>query len=494
MSVRKVAPFKLSERAEFLIDNLDLEEATGVDGARWEHFQLDHLCDDSPFRIEVKSRQIAWSWLSAAEAICYAILRGEDTVFVSINQDEASEKIVYGKRIYNALKVGGLPRITRDSLTDLEFENGARLTSLTGRAPRGRARSHVRLDEFCFVQNDRQIYAATLPIIAKGRTTLRMASSPFGTQGLFYEIYSEILRAYPGYTRKRTPWWEIYAFCKDVRTARREAPFLLTDDRVRQFGNDRIMLLYENMLLEDFGQEFECDFVGSGDAWITFEEIKRAQSVDLLYRRAKGTGKNISNALTAIDRLVDDIKAGKVEAILAGGLDVGRKKDTTELFFVGLGANGLLPLRLMISLSNMPFEFQEEIVFYAMRVLPVVRLLIDQTGLGRNLAENVVKAWPYKSAGVNFTQASKQMWASDLKKSLQGLAVRIPPERDLAYQLHSVKRVVRGTMLTFDVEQDSKERGHGDMFWALSLAISAAKQFIFIGDANTTGEGMTTYW
>ena len=131
---------------------------------------------------------------------------------------------------------------------------------------------------------------------------------------------------------------------------------------------------------------------------------------------------------------------------------------------------------------------------YAMRSLPIVRLLIDQTGLGRNLAENVVKLWQYKTAGVNFTQAGKQMWASDLKKGIQTLAVRIPMERDLAYQLHSVKRVVRGTTLTFDVEQDSKEKGHGDMFWALALAVAAAKQFVFIGDGNMLGEGIVTYW
>ena len=490
----EVAGRKLTERAEFLIDNLDLEKATGVDGARWENFQVEHLCDDSLFRIEVKSRQIAWSWLSAAEAIAYAILDGDDTVFVSINQDEASEKVVYSRRIYEALQLSGLPKIKRDSLTDLEFDNGARLTSLTGRAPRGRARSHVRLDEFCFVQNDRQIYAATLPIISKGRRTLRIASSPFGTQGLFYEIYSEVLRPYPGYTRKRTPWWEIYAFCVNVREARIEAPFMPTEERVRRYGNERMQMLYDNMLLEDFGQEFECDFVGSGDAWITFEEIKRAQDHDLVYRRARCTGKSITSALNAIDRLADDLRQGRIEPILAGGIDVGRKKDTTEIFFVGLGGNGGMPLRLMISLANMEFEFQQEIILYAMRSLPIVRLLIDQTGLGRNLAENIVKLWQYKTAGVNFTQAGKQMWATDLKKAVQTLAVRIPPERDLAYQLHSVKRVVRGTTLTFDVEQDSKEKGHGDQFWALALAVAAAKQFVFIGDGNMHGEGIFTYW
>lgn len=51
-----------------------------------------------------------------------------------------------------------------------------------------------------------------LPIISKGRTTLRIASSPFGQDGLFYEIYSKVLRPYRGYERLQIPWWEVYAF------------------------------------------------------------------------------------------------------------------------------------------------------------------------------------------------------------------------------------------------------------------------------------------
>jgi len=79
-------------RALFLVEHLDLAEATQVDDAKWEHFQLAHLSDDSTFRIEVKSRQIAWSWLSAVEGLADAILDGRSSIYVSINQDEAQEK------------------------------------------------------------------------------------------------------------------------------------------------------------------------------------------------------------------------------------------------------------------------------------------------------------------------------------------------------------------------------------------------------------------
>ena len=134
--------------------------------ARWEAFQIDHLDDEKTFRIETKSRQIAWSWISAAEAVAeaHADLWGDqprDSIFVSIKTEEAAEKIRYARRIYDSLKerspIGSsMHRITRDGQLHLEFSNGARLNSLPAVPPRGRARANVYLDEFAHVAQVRR--------------------------------------------------------------------------------------------------------------------------------------------------------------------------------------------------------------------------------------------------------------------------------------------------------------------------------------------------
>ncbi len=186
-----------STRRLFLVDTLDLEAATGVAGARWEAFQLRHLDDDGTFRIENKSRQIAWSWLSAAEAVAVAVLGKESSMFVSINLDEATEKIRYARMVYEALRIGGLPKISRDNRLALEFDNGARLLSLPAKPPRGRSRFNVYLDEFAHVRDARQIYTAALPVISKGGR-LRIGSSPYGASGVFWEVFTEHGQRYPG--------------------------------------------------------------------------------------------------------------------------------------------------------------------------------------------------------------------------------------------------------------------------------------------------------
>ena len=61
-------------RAKLLVEYLDLPAASGVDDARFEYFQLKMWNDDSIFYHEDKSRQIAWSFAIAAEAVADAML------------------------------------------------------------------------------------------------------------------------------------------------------------------------------------------------------------------------------------------------------------------------------------------------------------------------------------------------------------------------------------------------------------------------------------
>jgi phage FluMu gp28-like protein len=462
---------RLSERAQFLVDNLDLPTASGVDGARWEHFQLAHLSDDSPFRIEAKSRQIAWSFTVAAEAVADAMLGAQSTAIISINLDEASEKVRYARKVYECLQIGKLPRLIRDSVFHLEFSNGARIISHPATPPRGKARLNIVLDEFAHVQRDREIYTAAIPLISKGGR-IRIGSSPFGASGVFWEIFREEMRKYPGYTRKTTPWWEIYSFCISVREARKLAPAMPTAERVEAFGNDRLKAIYANMLEEDFRQEYETEIVDEATAWISWEIIKRNQEAfadaEMWYRHVASTGE----ALALILEILDEIKQGKVEPALYGGIDVGRKKDLTEFFILGLTTSGSMPLRAMVSLDRVEFDEQEACFHQMITALPFVQVLVDQTGLGMQLAENLSRTGI--AQGVTFTNETKALWATETKISAERGNTPIPPERDLSYQIHSIKKMITPAKnVVFDTARN--EQHHADKFWAWALAVWAAR-------------------
>lgn len=456
---------------------MDLEAACGVAGARFEYFQIALWDDEGVFRIDNKSRQIAWSWAAAADGMADAILTGRDSIYVSINQEEAKEKIRYAKAIHDSLApFADMPKIKRDSSQEIELTNGARLSSLPARPPRGRAKSNVYLDEYAHVRLDQDIYTAALPIISKGGR-LRIGSSPMGAAGRFWEIFTESMQPYPAYKRRNTPWWEVYSFCTNVREARHAAPEMPTEERVPLFGNTRIATIFDNMPLEDFQQEYECLFVDEVTAWFTWDEIRRNQDTDHVWVKAHARENKITGVIHAIDRLAAMIDAGMVENTLAAGMDVGRTRDVSEFYAVGIGTTKALPLRMAITLEAMEFDDQMMVIAYALDHLPIVELQIDKNGIGMNLAENARKAYPGKAYGYDFTNGSKQLLATDAKQHLQQNHTPLPPDRDLSYQIHSIKRQVSPSKkLTFDTDREQKH--HADKAWAWMLAIHAGLKMV----------------
>ena len=466
---------KLGYHALFAIENIDIEAASGVEGARWENFQLDFLSDMSLFRSDNKSRQIAFSFITSLRSIVRATLDGQSSLFVSVNKDEAAEKIRYAKTIMEAMHPDTRPRLIKDSVMILEFANKARLISLASRAPRGKARMDVYLDEFAHAQRDREIYQGALPVISKGGT-IRIGSSPMGASGVFWEVHSEALRKYPGYTRRDTPWWKTYAFCRDPREAHKHSIGLTIEQLVYQYGNERIIRIFENIPIDDFLTEYCCIFVDEKASWITWEEIRANQHEErddnnqLIYPVLLAKG--VDKAIEAIEQVGTWISQNKIERVLYAGVDVGRTRDTTEIYFVGLSSVESYPLRLAITLDNVKFKEQENVLAHALNRLPVAKMLIDRNGIGMSLAESLEDKFPVKVEGVNFTNATKTLWATNAKMLVQRQKTPIPMDRDLAYQIHSIKRKITASKnLSFDT--DANEKHHADKFWAWALALSA---------------------
>jgi len=108
-----------------------------------------------------------------------------------------------------------------------------------------------------------------------------------------------------------------------------------------------------------------------------------------------------------------------------------------------------------------------------MDVLPVAGFNIDRNGIGMQLAEQAEAQWPGKAAGQNFTAQSKALWATDTKMLVQKRKTPLPVDRSLAYQIHSIKKIVTGSKnLVFDTS--ANEKHHADKFWAMALALAAA--------------------
>lgn len=419
-----------------------------------EPFQSAFLDNRARFRWVTKSRQVGYSFIFALEALARCHLRdGHTAVFVSYNQADAVEKILIARQVYEELPIAFQKKLVTDAKTELAFESNARgrrlsrIISVPSKPPRGK-KGDVYLDELAHYINDRQVYTGSTALILRSQGQLTGCSTPLGRRGIFWEIATEEFRRYPHHTQQVVPWWLCRFFCTDTKRAAVEAPALSTEERVQTFGKPNLIEQFDSLPIEDFQQELETLFVDESYSFYPYELILPCTTDDLALATDPG-------------------EVPRPNGRIVAGFDVGRVRDRSELA-VFEQIEGRYTCRLLKSFDGVPFAEQEGELRRLLNVLPVARLSVDRSGIGMNLAENLAREFP-QVVPENFTNESKERWATDFKIVLQRRDVVLPRNRELVGQIHSIKkRVLPSGKVSFDAERTA--RGHADKFWAVALA------------------------
>jgi phage FluMu gp28-like protein len=420
-----------------------------------EPYQTAFLNNRSRFRWINKSRQVGFSMVMSLEALARCHLReGHTSVFVSFSLDEAKERILMARQVFEDMPTSYQKRLVVDSKTELTFEsNGprkriSRILSVPSKAPRGK-KGDIALDELAHMINDREVYRGSTALILRSHGQLTGCSTPLGRRGIFWEIASESLRRYPHHSRQSVPWWLSRFFCNDVPRAAIEAPNMATEKRVHAFGQQVLVEQFDSLPLDDFQQELEALFVDESYSYYPYELILPCTSDDLAEHR------DFESIPHPTGRLV-------------AGFDVGRTRDHSELAVFEQQGDRFV-CRLLRRYEQVPFAEQEADLRKFLLRVPVARLSIDRSGIGMHLSENLAADFPQVIPEV-FTNDSKERWATDFKILLQRRDVTIPRDRDLVGQIHSIKRrVLPSGKVAFDAERTGRA-GHADRFWAIALA------------------------
>lgn len=458
-----------------------------------DFWQDDFIKNRNRYICLLKSRQTGFSFVVAIKGLVKALdpARTQYTKqFVSYNEEDAQEKIRYAKQFYDSIPARYKKKLVHQTATMLEFEDiggktTSRLISLPCRPPRGK-NGDVCLDEFAIYlpRLSKEIYtAASFCTLRKG--CIEVGSTPLGTIGKFYEICSDRDK-YPNFDRYFIPWWYAGVMCKDVRGAVQFAKEMTTEERVKKYGTDRLISLFNNSTLEDFQQECECTFIDSSASYISLELIyantpgRREDDIpanienDEEYFNVKRDIeiKNFRNA----DELILNYDPDKNGSPLYMGLDIGRTKDATVFYIIGI-VNGKKRSVLRHEMRNAEFDSQAGVFDRLMENLPIYRSCIDDGGIGRNLAENAKKKYGERVELYHFDLQSKEILAMEVKTGLERREFELENDRDFHAQIHSIKRTPSsGGSFRYDAERN--ENGHADSFWAWALANHAA------GEAN----------
>lgn len=388
-------------------------------------------CVDDCFRAWADDRRARWVILSRGERQAGEMMTEVIKPFT---------KAFY--EVYDTVVKGGEPRFEegefrapqekgRDAVykaLEVIYPNGSRITALPANPDTARGFSaNVILDEFAFHAKSRDIWSALFPVISKSGLRLRVISTPNGKGNKFFELM----------TAEDTVWSRHVV---DIYEA------------VRQGLDRNVDELRRGMADADaWAQEYELKWLDEASAWLDYDLIAGVE------HPAAGLPGLYQGGLCYV------------------GVDIAARKDLFVIWVLEL-VGDVLWTREIIARPRVSFAEQDQLLADVMRRYRVVRVRIDQTGMGEKPVEDAKRRHgEVRVEGVLFSTASKLDMATSLKERAQDRRIRIPAgDVVLRADLHAIKSQV-GLTGARRLIADGDTDGHADRFWAAALAVSGAQ-------------------
>lgn len=438
-----------------------------------------------------KSRQVGYSWTSAMQKLARSYLvphlyqRPYLGVFLSINQEEAQNKIFYMLQAWDTLpselKNGPL-KLTAQSKTALEFANGSRVRSHPAKAVRGLAGADITMDEAAHIPKIEEIYRGTTAAsirVEDNTGGISIGSTPQGEVGLFHGIGHSPRQylAFRGF-KYYVYWWDSVALCTDVVAARKASleenwvgnrDEVAVRSRIERFASRNLKDEFGALPLEDFLQEYEIGFNSVADALIPYSVLMDAVDPDWPQVMLEFTRPSTAQVEQIWQGIQQALKLAGESAVWAG-YDYARKRDQAVLMLVA-PIQGYATTVGRFILRDTDYDIQEEILMRLMMDARVFKLNVDVTGgMGAQTAERLVKRYgDVRVVAINFTNIEKQYLAAKIYSVYSQRRMAHTGDREILRQAGSVRRKVTPSgKVTYE---GGGSDNHADVFWAMALAV-----------------------
>jgi len=238
-------------------------------------FQDDCVQDfiDHKFNVILKSRQLGISTLSAAYAVWLALFHKDQNILIIATKKAVAQNIIKKVKVV----LNNLPRwlffvnIVTNNRQEVEFANGSTIKAVptSDDAGRSEALSLLIIDEAAFIRNFEDLWTALYPTLSTGGRAI-ILSTPNGVGGTYHDIYSKAEAGLNEFNAIKLPW--------DVQPERDQEWF---ESQTANFSERKI------------AQEFLCDFLASGDTFLSAGEVKWIAGTTMPPIRRTGPANNV---------------------------------------------------------------------------------------------------------------------------------------------------------------------------------------------------------
>ena len=410
-------------------------------------YQRRWLNDDAKFKAGMFSRQSGKTMTTCLElvkSIITAELHGarEDWLILSSGDRQAKEAMETHikpnlrafEKLYSASEPAPDARIDdfgtiRYNAYEVVLPGGSRITAVPANPDTARGYSrHLVLDEFAFHRDSNKIWQAVFPIVSRPELKLRVISTPNGKGNKFHEIM----------TGADTSWSRHIV---DIHTA------------IAQ-GLPREATALRDAIGDEatWQQEYELRWLDGNRAWISFEMIQACE-----YEQGAQA----------------ELVKGAYPPVV--GVDIARRRDLFVIVVLQQRDDVLYTLEI-IARQNIPFQEQMALLAHVTATYQPSRIAIDQTGMGEMFAETAVAELgaAVHVEGVLLTANRRLAIATAMRRVFEDRRIRIPADRALRNDLHSMRAEQGASGTTRLVHDRQVSHHHADRFWAMALAVASA--------------------
>jgi phage FluMu gp28-like protein len=431
------------------------------------------LGPDAPDILFFKSRGISFTWSAIIDEIMTAASFDDITIPIIAQNEKASTKIIHTvKRIVQHCKLKEIRDNVRFTTTGVFFTlTGSSIEAYPSSSAADSVRSmrllRVHMDEYAFQQRATELLAACQETMQGDLGQLIIGSTPNGRQNKYAEMVIQCLEGEDiGFYLFDLPVFDKQLFDKDKLPSEQNlepiAPWISLKKLDVKWKRDKQIFMQENM----------TDFLDDSISFISYNSVSQVVDEDLINHKDILRENPIARYETNNDIYigVDVAEKNDYFAVVAYEEVTDDKTGTTMFvqryldYFRGVGLPDL-----------------EEYMHNVLRYFPTTKKCrIDSTGVGSSLPQYLRKEWGTKIESINFASTVyinsgkdkdriTKVMATNLKRSIEGKSVVL---------LQSSMQTKHITALNYLLKAPSNEDGHGDIFWAHSLALLQSKRSI----------------
>lgn len=320
--------------------------------------------------------------------------------------------------------------IAKMQRTVVRFKNDSQIVALPNSPNllRGYTAHMVIADEAAFFREDEVVFYNVLyPMLSTTDGYLIVSSTPWSIDSVFYKMFQD-----PGFSKHVVTWRDV------VKAGLIKKEFIEEMRRV--------------LPLERFEREFEARFTEDSDSYLPRSLITQCIDAELEYYDFED----------------------HVQGNFYIGVDLGKKVDYSVVSVVDRQEDGFK----LVHMYRFPLETPYASVIGYVKTLTdryktVYQVLIDQTGVGEYILEDMRNSGIPGVQGVILTMPRKQEILGFLKQQMQNKNLKIPYDAELLAELNNEK---------FELAKDGSikfyhpEGSHDDRVWSLALAIYATRE------------------